>query len=129
MLDTVENLFKYFILYATAAAAKSRQLCPTMCDPIDSSPPGSSIPGILQARTLEWAAISFSNAFKWKVTAAQSCPTPIVNFKKDLFGFSVYMIILSVYKGEFASFLISMHFFFPLLLFCPGLHYIVDYKW
>ena len=47
--------------------AKSLQLCPTLCDPIDSSPPGSPIPGILQARTLEWVAISFSNAWKWKV--------------------------------------------------------------
>ena len=47
---------------ATAAAAKSLQLCPTLCDPIDSSPPGSPVPGILQARTLEWVAISFSNA-------------------------------------------------------------------
>ena len=45
-----------------AAAAKSLQLCPTLCDPIDGSPPGSPSPGILQARTLEWAAISFSNA-------------------------------------------------------------------
>ena len=45
-----------------AAAAKSLQLCPTLCDPIDSSPPGSPIPGSLQARTLEWVAISFSNA-------------------------------------------------------------------
>ena len=45
-----------------AAAAKSLQSCPTMCDPIDGSPPGSSVPGILQARTLEWGAISFSNA-------------------------------------------------------------------
>ena len=47
---------------AAAAAAKSRQSCPTLCDPIDGSPPGSPIPGILQARTLEWFAISFSNA-------------------------------------------------------------------
>ena len=47
---------------AAAAAAKSLQLCPTMCDPIDGSPPGSPVPGILQARTLEWVAISFSNA-------------------------------------------------------------------
>ena len=47
---------------AAAAAAKSLQLCPTLCDPIDSSPSGSSVPGILQARTLEWVAISFSNA-------------------------------------------------------------------
>ena len=49
-----------------AAAAKSLQSCPTLCDPIDGSPPGSTIPGILQARTLEWVAISFSNAWKWK---------------------------------------------------------------
>ena len=52
---------------AAAAAAKSLQLCPTLCDPIDGSPPGSPIPGILQARTLEWVSISFSNAWKWKV--------------------------------------------------------------
>ena len=50
-----------------AAAAKSLQLCPALCDPIDGSPPGSSISGILQARTLEWVGISFSNAWKWKV--------------------------------------------------------------
>ena len=50
-----------------AAAAKSLQSCPTLCDPIDGSPPGSPIPGILQARTLEWVAISFSKAWKWKV--------------------------------------------------------------
>ena len=50
-----------------AAAAKSLQSCPTLCDPIDGSPPGSSVPGILQARTLEWVAISFSSAWKWKV--------------------------------------------------------------
>ena len=50
-----------------AAAAKSLPSCPTLCDPIDGSPPGSRIPGILQARTLEWVAISFSNVWKWKV--------------------------------------------------------------
>ena len=50
-----------------AAAAKSLQSCPTLCDPIDGSPPGSPVPGILQARTLEWVAIAFSNAGKWKV--------------------------------------------------------------
>ena len=48
----------------TAAAAKSLQSCPTLCDPIDGSPPSSPVPGILQARTLEWVAISFSNAGK-----------------------------------------------------------------
>ena len=47
---------------AAAAAAQSLQSCPTLCDPIEDSPPGSPIPGILQARTLEWVAISFSNA-------------------------------------------------------------------
>ena len=52
---------------ATAAAAKSLQSCLTLCNPIEGSPPGSSVPGILQARTLEWVAISFSNAWKWKV--------------------------------------------------------------
>ena len=50
-----------------SAAAKSLQSCPTLCDPIDSSPPGSAVPGILQARTLEWVAISLSNAWKWNV--------------------------------------------------------------
>ena len=50
-----------------AATAKSLQSCPTLCDPIDGSPPGSPVPGILQARTLEWGAIAFSSAWKWKV--------------------------------------------------------------
>ena len=62
-----------------AAAAKSLQLCPTLWDPIGSSRPGSAVPGILQARTLKWVAISFSNAWKWKVKSesevAQPCPT------------------------------------------------------
>ena len=53
-------------LAAAAAAAKSLQSCPTLCDPIDGSPSGSTVPGILQARTLEWVAISFSNAWKVK---------------------------------------------------------------
>ena len=52
------------IFSMAAAAAKSPQLCPTLCDPTDGSPPGSPVPGILQARTLEWVAISFSNASK-----------------------------------------------------------------
>ena len=59
------NLFETDIYTAAAAAAaKSLQSCPTLCDPIDSSPPGSAVPGILQARMLEWVAISFSNAGK-----------------------------------------------------------------
>ena len=75
-----------------AAAAKSLQSCLTLCDPMDGSPPGSPVPGILQARTLEWVAISFSNAGKWKVkvkslshvwllatpwTAAHQAPPPM----------------------------------------------------
>ena len=54
--------------------AKSLQSCPTLCDPVDGSPPGSPIPGILQARTLEWVAISFSNAWKWKVKVKSLSP-------------------------------------------------------
>ena len=57
---------------ATTAAAKSIQSRPTLCDPINGSAPGSPVPGILQARTLEWVAISFSNAWKWKVKASRS---------------------------------------------------------
>ena len=57
----VEN-FKLVKSNSAAAAAKSLQPCPTLCDPIDGSPPGSPVPGILQERTLEWAAMSFSNA-------------------------------------------------------------------
>ena len=55
------------IAIVAAAAAKSLQSCPTLCNPIDGSPPGSPVPGILQARALEWVAISFSNALKWKL--------------------------------------------------------------
>ena len=58
---------KHRSLSAAAAAAKSRQSCLILCNPIDGSPPGSSVPGILQARTLKWVAISFSIAWKWKV--------------------------------------------------------------
>ena len=82
----------YLNSWAAAAAAKSLQSCPTLCDPIDGSPPGSPVPGILQARTLEWVAIAFSNAWKWKVkvkslsrvwlvatpwTAAYQAPPPV----------------------------------------------------
>ena len=66
-----QRVKKYAILFDTvnssitaAAAAKSLQLCPTLCNPVDGSPPDSPVPGILQARTLEWVAISFSNARK-----------------------------------------------------------------
>ena len=54
---------QHLLIYFTAA--KSLQSCPTLCNPIDGSQPGSAVPGILQPRTLEWVAISFSNAWKW----------------------------------------------------------------
>ena len=62
-----DSFLSVTVTSAAAAAAKSLQSCPTLCDPIDGSPPGSPVPGILQARTLEWVAISFSNAGKWRV--------------------------------------------------------------
>ena len=75
-LESLENEILYVLSYknetAAAAAAKPCQSCLTLCDPIDGSPPGSPIPGILQARTLEWVAISFSNAWKWKVKMNRS---------------------------------------------------------
>ena len=80
------------------AAAKLLQSCPTLCDPIDGSPPGFPVPGILQARTLGWVAISFSNAWKWKVkvkllsrvwlcatpcTVAYQAPPPMGFYKQE----------------------------------------------
>ena len=77
---TIEISFFIHITFhwgSVAAAAKSLQSCQTLCDPRDSSPPGSPVPGILQARTLEWVAISFSNAWKWKVKVKSlSCVWP-----------------------------------------------------
>ena len=88
-LTLISSIFVYSVLIillpytaaAAAAAAESLQSCPTLCDPIDGSPLGSSVPGILQARTLEWVAISFSNVWKWKVkvkslSCAQLLATP-----------------------------------------------------
>ena len=70
----VNKLWYIYIKWTTAAAAKLLQSCPTLCDPIDGSPPGSPVRGILQARTLEWVAISFSNAWKWKVKVKSLSP-------------------------------------------------------
>ena len=82
-------------LPAAAAAAKLLQSCLTLCNPIDSSPPGTSVPEILQARTLEWVAISFSNAWKWKVkvkwlSRVQPLATPrtVANQAPPPMGFS-----------------------------------------
>ena len=96
------------IALTAAAAAKLLQSCPTLCNPIDSSPPSSPVPGIFQARTLEWIAISFSNAWKWKVkvksfshvwllvtwwTAAYQAP-PSVGFSPKELSMSCYYGIL-----------------------------------
>ena len=82
--------------YNTATTAKSLQSCLTLCDPIDGRPPGSPVPGILQARTLEWVAISFSNAWKWKVKSesevAQSYQTLSDPMDCSLPGSSVHGI-------------------------------------
>ena len=92
LLSRILCICQVFCNMTAAAAAKSLQSCPTLCDPIDSSPPGSPVPGIPQARTLEWVAISFSNVGKWKVkvkslsrarlfatpwTAAYQAPPPV----------------------------------------------------
>ena len=69
---------------AAAAAAKSLQSCPTLCDPIDGSPPGSRIPGILQARTLEWVATSLYNAWKWKVKVKSLSRVRLFNDPADV---------------------------------------------
>ena len=67
LLGATPSILSYFV----AAAAKSLQSCPTLCDPIDGSPPGSAIPGILQARTLEWVAISYFTLEQSKPGASQ----------------------------------------------------------
>ena len=100
-----------------AAAAKSLQSCLTLCDPIDSSPLGSPVPGILQARTLEWVAISFSNAWKWKVkvkllshvrllvtpwTAAYQAP-PTMGFSRQEYWSGVPLPSLTYCLGVFIS--------------------------
>ena len=126
---------------AVAAAAKSLQSCLTLCDPIDSSPPGSPIPEILQARTPEWVAISFSNAWKWKVTGkslshvwlfatpgtAAYQPPPSVGFAKQEYWSGVPLpspgviatsklisksIASHTYLFFFSSYHINLHLFF-----------------
>ena len=103
--------FIYLIYNIVAAAAKSLQSCLTLGDPRDGSPPGSPVPGIFQARTLEWVAISFSNAWKWKVkvkslrcvrllatswTAAYQAP-PSMGFSRQEYGWQkAYTIVILV---------------------------------
>ena len=92
------NMVEYSVFqtptHDVVVVVKSLQPCPTLCDPIDGSPPGSPVPGILQARTLEWAAISFSNAWKWKakVKSLSKCPTLRDRMDCSLPGSSIHGI-------------------------------------
>ena len=105
-------------VYAAAVAAVSLQSCPTLCDPIDGSPPGSPVPGILQARTLQRVAISFSNAGKWKVkmkslsrvrlfetpwTAAHQAP-PSMGFSRQEYWSGVPLPPLSVWINIYCAY-------------------------
>ena len=73
-INPKQNTPRHTLIKLLLLLLLSLQSCPTLCDPIDGSPPGSPIPGILQARTLEWVAISFSNAWKWKVKVKSLSP-------------------------------------------------------
>ena len=110
------------VYHGSAAAAESLQSCPTLCDPIDGSPPGSPVPGILQARTLEWVAISLSSARKWKVkvkllsrvrlvatpwTAAHQAP-PSMGFSRQEYWSGVPLP--SPYHGSNPSQIKSLYF-------------------
>ena len=129
--NTVQVFFFLNLCYLgcspAAAAAKLLQSCPTLCDPIDGSPPGSPVPGILQARTLEWVAISFSNTWKWKVkvkslshvrllatpwTLAHQAP-PSMGFSRQEYWSGVPLP--SPNKPQISKLLISIRF--PLLKF------------
>ena len=112
----------------SAAAAKSLQSCPTLCDSIDGSPPGSPVPGILQARTLEWVAISFSNAWKWKGkvklrsrvrllaspwTAACQAPPTMGSSRQEFWsGVPLPSLDIGVYSFKFFSVLVLSCVFF-----------------
>ena len=129
------------LVYQRAAAAKSLQSCPTLCDPLDGRPPDFHIPGILQARALEWVAISFSNAWKWKVkvkslshvqlfatpwTAAYQAP-PSMGFSRQeywsgvplpsptlLLGAFIFIIVLSFLWIGYLIIINVYLFFYPL---------------
>ena len=110
-------------MYAAAATAKSLQSCLTLRDPIDGSPPGSPVPGILQARTLEWVAISFSNACEWKVkvkslsrvrllatpwTAAHKAP-PFMGFSRQEYWSGVPLPSPNIYVYVYLNVFIYVH--------------------
>ena len=134
-----------FLVYA---AAKSLQSCPTLCDPIDGSPPGSPIPGILQARTLEWVAISSSNAWKWKVkvkslsrvwllatpwTAAHQALPPMGFSRQEYWSGvplpSPFLVYKCIQSSNFSSmFMATLHGFCFILLSFASLCSVVSLK-
>ena len=120
------------LLRLSAAAAKSLQSCPTLCNPMDCSLPGSPVPGILQARTLEWVSISFSNAWKWKVkvkllsrvrllatpwTAAYQAP-PSMGFSRQEYWSGVPLLLPSL-DSQLCPILLWPHGLQPVRLLCP----------
>ena len=124
------NIFVQVLV--AAVAAKSLQSCPTLCDPRDGSPPGSPVPGILQARALEWVAISFSNAWKWKVkvkllsrvwlfatpwTAAYQAP-PSTGFPRQEYWSGLPLpspqVLVVIYNFISLCFLLLIYWFFGL---------------
>ena len=100
--------FQLYLVDPAAAAAKSLQLCLTLCDPIDGSPPGSPIPGILQARTLEWVAISFSNVWKWSRVwllaipwiAAHQAPLSMGFSRQEYWSGVTWLILNNLYPPD-----------------------------
>ena len=131
-LTPSHSLSLCFSLSHAAAAATSLQLCPTLCNPIDGSPPGSAVPGILQARTLEWVAISFSSAWKWKVkvkslsrawlfatpwTAAYQAP-PSTGFSRQEYWSGVPLPSLKLNHEVFPKYL-KIYPYHPTVL-CPS---------
>ena len=114
-----ENALDILSVNLKYAAAKSLQLCPTLCDPIDSSSPGFLVPGILQARTLEWVAISFSNAWKWKVKVnlLSRCPTLSDPMDCSLPGFSIH----GIFQTTVLEWGTIMHYY--CILYCTTEYY------
>ena len=100
-------MFGYQLLIVAATTAKSLQSCPTLCDPIDGSPPGSAVPGILQARTLEWVAISFSSTWKSKVKVKSlNCNLPLLPSLTcfwRMVQFSTWNHVCHIYNGILLS--------------------------
>ena len=135
----VEEVYILYVCMYAAAAAKSLQSCPTLCSPIDGSPPGSPVPGILQARTLDWVAISFTNAWKWKVKVksesevAQSCPTLCNPIDGSPPGSSIHGIfqarVLEWDAIAFSDISVCVCVYFPLAIFWKFFSLLLLFCW